>query len=165
MNLDTDLGGQNSPPLEECPQDGVVDKTLVQNNYFLINGVIIRHQPMLNLPYNPALKERAKALRYAENITEVLFWMQVTKRRFHKVDFDRQRIIGNYIVDFYVKKLGLVIEIDGNSHDDKFEYDNKREQFLINLGLRVYRITVDDVMKNMDFALMGLENFIIAEYG
>lgn len=47
---------------------------------------------------------------------------------FWKIDFDRQRIIGNYIVDFYVKTLGLVIEIDGSSHENKEEYDQKREE-------------------------------------
>ena len=95
---------------------------------------------------------------------EVLFWMQITKKRFHKIDFDRQRIIVNYIVDFYIKKLGLIIEIDGASHDDKELYDRAREKYFISLGLKIYRISVDDVMKNMDFALMGLENYIIDEY-
>lgn len=68
-------------------------------------------------------------MRQARNLPEVLFWIQVTKSRFHKIDFDRQRIIGNFIVDFHVKKLGLVIEIDGSSHDHKIEYDKKRSIF------------------------------------
>lgn len=91
--------------------------------------------------------------------------MQVTKKQFHKIDLDRQRIIGNYIVDFYIKQLGLVIEIDGSSHDDKQAYDKRREEYLISLGLKIYRITVDDVMKQMDFVMMGLEEYIIKEYG
>ena len=131
----------------------------------LLNEIKIEFKPILNLPYNSKLKERAKALRNAENLPEVLFWIQVTKKRFHQIDFDRQRIIGNYIVDFYIKKLGLVIEIDGASHDFDSDYDEKRENYLISLGLKVYRITVGDVMKNMDFVLMGLENYIIKEYG
>ncbi|WP_317228619.1 MULTISPECIES: DUF559 domain-containing protein [Chryseobacterium] len=44
------------------------------------------------------------------------------------MDFDRQRIIGNYIVDFYVKTLGLIIEIDGSSHDGKEIYDSIRQE-------------------------------------
>lgn len=44
---------------------------------------------------------------------------KVHKGHFYKIDFDRHPVIGNYIVDFYVKKLGLVVEIDGSSHDDK----------------------------------------------
>lgn len=157
------LAAQNSPPPEGCPQHGVVKKHTP--NFYIINKITINHQPILELPYNPKLKEKARALRQARNLSEVLFWMQVTKNRFHKIDFDRQRVIGNYIVDFYVKKLGLVIEIDGSSHEYKIEYDKLREDYLISLGLRIYRITVDDVIRNMEFVMMGLENFIIKEYG
>ena len=126
-----------------------------------INGVTIKSSPKQNLPYNPKLKERAKALRYAENLPEVLFWMQVNKKRFYGLDFDRQRVIGNYIVDFYIKQLGLVIEIDGKSHDFDGDYDEQREKYLTYLGLKVYRITVSDILKHMDFVLVGLENYII----
>ena len=104
-------------------------------------------------------------MRQAENLSEVLFWMQVTKGRFHKIDFDRQRVIGNYIVDFYVKKLGLVIEIDGSSHQGKEEYDKERSDYLISLGLRVYRIQVVDVMQHLSMVMSALEDYIIAEYG
>lgn len=130
----------------------------------IINGSTIKPNPILNLPYNPNLKVRAKELRRAENLPEVLFWMKVNKKQFHGIDFDRQRVIGNYIVDFYIKKLGLVIEIDGSSHDHKEEYDAQREEFLVSLGLRVYRIKVKDVMQRMGDVVVGLENYIIAKY-
>ncbi len=130
-----------------------------------INGTEIKLHPVLVLPYNPDLKARTKKLRQAENLPEVLFWMQVNKKKFHQLDFDRQRVIGNYIVDFYVRKLGLVIEIDGSSHHYKQEYDIKREAYLISLGLRVYRIKVHDVMKRMADVLVGLEEYIVLEYG
>jgi very-short-patch-repair endonuclease len=158
-----DLGTQNSPLLEGCPKDGVL-KNILQKE-IVVNGITLTTTPITDLPYQPRLKERAKALRQAGNLPEVLFWMQVIKKRFHKIDFDRQRIIGNYIVDFYIKQLGLVIEIDGCSHDDKQAYDRLREDYLISLGLKVYRINVDDIMKKMDFVIMGLEEFITAEYG
>ena len=129
-----------------------------------INGFIVKSSPKQNLPYNPKLKERAKALRYAENLPEVLFWMQINKKRFHGLDFDRQRVIGNYIVDFYIKQLGLIIEIDGSSHDFDGDYDERREKYLISLGLKVYRITVSDILKHMGFVLVGLENYIVEHY-
>ncbi|MBT2588925.1 DUF559 domain-containing protein [Pedobacter sp. ISL-68] len=162
-NTPADLGIQNSPLPEGCPQDGVLKSTLQKD--LVINGITLKLAPITDLPYQPRLKEKAKALRQAGNLPEVLFWMQVTKKRFYKIDFDRQRIIGNYIVDFYIKQLGLVIEIDGCSHDDKQDYDKLREDYLISLGLKVYRITVDDVMKNMDFVIMGLEDYIVRVYG
>lgn len=130
-----------------------------------INSIKLRLNPILELPYNPALKKRARELRQAENLPEVLFWMQVTKGGFHKIDFDRQRVIGSYIVDFYVKKLGLVIEIDGSSHIGKEEYDKEREEYLCSLGLKVYRIQVGDVMKRMNIVMSNLESYLIENYG
>jgi len=154
---------ENSPPSEGCPTGGVVKKA-VQPQIF-INKTQIILNPILVLPYNPKLKQRAKELRRAENLSEVLFWMQVTKGGFHKIDFDRQRVIGNFIVDFYVKKLGLVIEIDGASHDSKVENDAKRQAYLVSLGLRVYRIKVTAIMNKMNTVIKNLENYIIENYG
>ena len=130
-----------------------------------IDNIEIKQFPNLILPANPNLKGRAKALRQARNLSEVLFWMQVTKGGFHKIDFDRQKVIGNYIVDFYVKKLRLIIEIDGSSHIGKEDYDAEREKFLVSLGLKMYRISVTDVFKNMHIIKSSLENFIIENYG
>lgn len=129
-----------------------------------IKDTFLIANPITDLPYNPQLKLRARELRQAENLPEVLFWMQVTKGRFHKIDFDRQRVIGNFIVDFYVKQLGLVIEIDGSSHDNKIEYDKFREEYLTSLGLKIHRIQVIDVMRNMPKVLDILENYIIQNY-
>ena len=106
-----------------------------------INSQPIYRNFIENLPYNIKLKTRSRALRKAGVLSEVIFWLQVHKGIFWKIDFDRQRIIGNYIVDFYVKTLGLVIEIDGSSHDNKEQYDQKREEYLLSLGLKVCRIS------------------------
>lgn len=130
-----------------------------------IKNTFLKLNPITDLPYNAQLKLRARQLRQAENLSEVLFWMQVTKGRFHKIDFDRQRVIGNFIVDFYIKQLGLVIEIDGSSHDTKMEYDKAREDFLISLGLKIHRIKVIDVMHNMPMVMTSLEEYIIENYG
>ncbi len=118
-----------------------------------------------NLPYNIKLKSRARALRKAGVLSEVIFWLQVHKGMFWKIDFDRQRIIGNYIVDFYVKTLGLVIEIDGSSHENKEEYDKKREDYLTSLGLRVYKISDSRIKHDLNNVMMELEKYIIEEFG
>jgi very-short-patch-repair endonuclease len=118
-----------------------------------------------NLPYNIKLKNRSRALRKAGVLSEVIFWLQVHKGEFWKIDFDRQRIIGNYIVDFYVKTLGLVIEIDGSSHNDKEEYDQKREDYLISLDLKIYRISDLRVKHDLGNVMTELEEYIITEFG
>ncbi len=117
-----------------------------------------------NLPYNPDLKMRARVLRKAGNLSEVLFWKTVRNKGFHELDFDRQKIIGNYIVDFYVKSLGLVIEIDGYSHDFKQEKDNKRQSYIESFGIKFFRVSDIDVKFNLMVVLQDLENFILENY-
>jgi type I restriction enzyme R subunit len=126
--------GYNSPPLEGWSQTGVVKRA--SKNYF-------------NLPYNPNLKQRARELRQSGNLSEVLFWNQVKNKQFKGYDFDRQKIIGNYIVDFYCGNCNVVVEIDGGSHDNKQEYDAERDAYLESLGLTVIHIPVMEIMKNM----------------
>jgi len=111
-----------------------------------------------DLPYNPKLRERAKELRKAGNLCEVLMWQQLHKRKFKGYDFDRQKIIGNYIVDFYCSDCRTVIEIDGSSHNDKAEYDSIRDAFLMGLGLEVIHIPADDVLNRLDAVMQMLHN-------
>ena len=171
--LETCLSGEAvSYPLETCPQGGValtVNPTHPAPDppqiLCSINNIPIKRNFVENLPCNHALSQRAKEKRKAGILSEVLFWLQVHKGAFHEIDFDRQRIIGNYIVDFYVKALGLVIEIDGSSHDTKVEYDRKRQQYLEDLGLKVYRLTDGDVKMNLGIVMAELERYIVEEYG
>jgi len=104
---------------------------------------------MFDLPYNKALIPNAKWLRRNSTLSEILLWQNLKKRKLCGLDFDRQRIIGNYIVDFYCPLRRIVIEVDGDSHDSKIEDDKARDMFLKNLGLKVIRIHDLDVKKNM----------------
>ena len=130
----------------------------------IIHDIPIKRNFVLNLPYNASLKSRAKALRKAGNFSEVVFWKEVRNKSFWNIDFDRQRIIGNYIVDFYVKALGLVVEIDGEIHNFQEEYDEKREMYLKDLGLKVFRISTTKMLFDAENVMKDLEQFIISEY-
>ena len=55
------------------------------------------------------------------------------------VKFKRQRPIDRFIVDFFCAELKLVIEIDGNSHFSKPDYDEYRQNRLIALGYNILR--------------------------
>ncbi|WP_159478603.1 endonuclease domain-containing protein [Chryseobacterium sp. 18068] len=129
-----------------------------------INGVFIRRHFVENLPYNPNLKKLLSTKRKAGILNEVIIWKKVRAKIFHNIDFDRQRIIGNYIVDFYVKNLGLVAEIDGWSHDTKEIYDEVRQKYLESLGLKIFRITDFDVKNNLSVVMKDLEEFIIENF-
>ncbi len=146
-------------------EDGVVKNTTMKEILTVINGIPIRRNFVENLPYNPYLKALSKEKRKARILGEVIFWKKVRAKKFYTIDFDRQRIIGNYIVDFYVKTLGLIIEIDGSSHDEKQIYDGIREEYLESLGLSVFRISDFDVRNNLSLVMKELEDFIVLHYG
>jgi very-short-patch-repair endonuclease len=130
----------------------------------IINGIRIKDRPVHNLPVSSELQGYARKNRKAGNLAEIVFWLQVHGKSFHGLDFDRQKVIGNYIVDFYVKRLGLVVEIDGGSHNEKMDYDARRDEFLEGLGLKVFRTTDYDVLQHVDIVLEDLRKFIVENY-
>ena len=129
-----------------------------------INGIIIKDHYVHNLPVNHELSGYAFKNRKSGNLAEIAFWLQVRRKLFHGLDFDRQKVIGNFIVDFFVKKLGLVIEIDGGSHNEKADYDIRRDKYLEGLGLKVFHTTDYDVLQHVDLVLMELRKYIVENY-
>ena len=102
------------------------------------------------LPVNHNLKKHAVKMRKNQTDEENKVWYQILKGRTPK--FHRQRIIGNYIVDFYCPKLKLIIEIDGYQHyyEENIEYDNKRSEYLEGLGFCILRIDNSEINKDIE---------------
>ena len=90
--------------------------------------------------YNKKLVPIAKILRNNMTKEEKQLWYDFLKM--YPVKFLRQKILGNYIVDFYSAEAKLVIELDGAQHytEEGKQYDEKRTEFLENYGLKVVRI-------------------------
>ena len=118
----------------------------------------------MKLPANKNLKERARELRKNSTLSEVLLWNMLKNKQMFGLDFDRQKIIGNYIVDFYCSELKPVLEIDGNSHNNKYEYDLVRHNYLTNLGLHVIHIEDLDIKNKLNDVLYDLETVIRNHY-
>jgi very-short-patch-repair endonuclease len=112
------------------------------------------------IPYNPELKELAKELRRNMTLSEVLLWNELKQKQMLGFDFDRQRPIGNYIVDFYCKELSLAIEIDGKSHFNKYDYDEKRQGELEKLGIKILRFEDIKVKRDMLNVLKEIKYWI-----
>jgi very-short-patch-repair endonuclease len=110
------------------------------------------------LPCNPALREKAKALRKAGILHEALLWLQLKSNQLNELDFDRQKIIGNYIVDFYCAEKSVVIEVDGASHEHRQVEDATRDGYLNSLGLVVIRLLAKDVLQNIDGVMVFLKH-------
>jgi len=110
------------------------------------------------LPYNPRLLEHSKKLKKAGILHEVLLWQQLKGKKLNGLDFDRQKIIGDYIVDFYCSERNIVIEVDGYTHDNKCNDDAERDIFLKNLGLSVIRVLAVDVLNNLESVVKFLQH-------
>lgn len=115
------------------------------------------------IPYNPKLKVLARKLRKDMTFGEVLLWNELKENKFWGFDFDRQRCIDNYIVDFYCKELMLAIEIDGMSHnhEEAFLKDEIRQQKLETLGVKFIRFSESEVKYDMMNVIMGIESGIL----
>jgi very-short-patch-repair endonuclease len=112
------------------------------------------------LHYDPRLKQLSRELRNRSTLAEVLLWSQLKHGKMLGYSFLRQRPIHKYIVDFYCPKLKLVIEIDGDSHRNKFDNDQAREQNLKELGLQVLRFHDRDVKHEIRNVLKCIQNWI-----
>ena len=110
-------------------------------------------------PYNKNLKSLARANRRSGNLAEVLLWNELKQSKLG-VRFTKQKVIGNYIADFYCSEKNLVIEIDGWSHDNKYEYDKERDDYMKSLGIHVLRISDKDVKQDMSNILEWIKHNI-----
>ncbi|HTE00786.1 MAG TPA: endonuclease domain-containing protein [Mucilaginibacter sp.] len=116
------------------------------------------------IPYNPKLKRLARKLRKDMTPGEVLLWDELLKEdKFWGFDFDRQRCIDNYIVDFYCKELMLVIEIDGMSHnyEEAFLKDEIRQSKLESFGVQFLRFSESEIRQDMLNVIRTIEAKII----
>lgn len=109
------------------------------------------------LPYHDHLVALARANRKTPTAAEAKMWSSVLRRQqLLELKFLRQKPIDGYIVDFYCAALGLVIEIDGDSHATQGDYDAERTRILNAYGLQVIRYTNDEVLSNPQGVYMHL---------
>lgn len=112
------------------------------------------------IPYNPKLKEYARKLRNNSTYTEIQLWNYLRKKQLRGYDFDRQKPIDNYIVDFYCKDLMLAIEVDGESHYGNTDKDKKKDKRLNELGVTVLRFDDLDIVYKLDKVIEKIEKWI-----
>lgn len=105
----------------------------------------------MNHHYNKNLREFANALR-TESVSraEKFIWKQLLSKGRMGAKFKRQRPIHHFIVDFFSQEIGLIIEIDGNSHYHKPIYDFYRQEKLMELGYEILRFSEGEVIQNIN---------------
>ncbi|MBQ4582774.1 MAG: endonuclease domain-containing protein [Oscillospiraceae bacterium] len=100
--------------------------------------------------HNPALTQRARELRKNMTQEEKQLWYQFL--RTYPLRFLRQKVIDNYIVDFYCHEARLVIELDGSQHYEKdgLLRDQIRTERIEQRGLTVLRIPNNAIWENFE---------------
>ena len=98
--------------------------------------------------HNPELVPLAKKLRREMTKEERHLWYDFLRK--YSVRFSRQKVIGNYIVDFYCPQAKLVVELDGSQHyeRDSIIKDAERTRFLEGFDLKIIRIPNSEVNHN-----------------
>ncbi|MBV6644033.1 MAG: endonuclease domain-containing protein [Cyclobacteriaceae bacterium] len=114
-----------------------------------------------NYHYNKNLKTFARDLRNNSTQAEIRLWSELLRAgTLRGYKFLRQRPIGNYIADFMCKKLKLIIEVDGYSHNFKNNEDKVRDKELLKLGFQTVRFSDKEVMNDLPNVQRTLEMFI-----
>lgn len=103
-----------------------------------------------HLRYWDSLTWAAQKNRKNETESEKILWNKLLRRKYLGYKFVRQKPIGRFIADFYCSELGLVIEVDGDSHNYKKERDLLRDKYLKCCGIKTIRIKSDDVINNIE---------------
>jgi very-short-patch-repair endonuclease len=134
----------------------------------LAKGAGIGAKKMTKSHYNKEFKHLAQSLRTHSTKGEIILWNQVLKnKKMYGFQFLRQFAIDNYIVDFICRKAKIIIEVDGYSHNFKFEADTQRDGHLAKLGYKVIRFTekeikndLANVIKNIEHNVLNIDNSI-----
>jgi len=102
-------------------------------------------QPTRMLESDARLRPRARELRNNATKQENDLWYRFLRQRTEH--WYRQKVIGEFIVDFYCPKAKLVIELDGMQHytAQGLAYDAERSAYLEGTGLKVIRFQNKEV--------------------
>ena len=92
--------------------------------------------------------ELARQQRQNLTASERVLWSQLRNKHLNGYRFRCQHPIFRYILDFYCHQAALAIEIDGDIHKERIDYDNYRDEYLKSIGITTLRFSVKEVMLN-----------------
>ncbi len=120
---------------------------------------IIEAKQNLGASYN--IKGKARELR--KNLTEheKILWSKLRRRQQNGMHFRQQHPYNIYILDFYCFEARLVIEVDGEIHLKKKEYDRERTRFLESSGLRELRFKNRDIETRIEWVIEIINKTIL----
>ena len=109
---------------------------------------------------NPNLKGFSTALRKNQTKEEKHLWYDFLRQ--YPVRFNRQKVLGPYIVDFYCASAKLVIELDGSQHysEEGSDDDKIRDRYLARLGLKVVRYSNLEITREFDAVCVDISEHV-----
>ncbi len=105
----------------------------------------------------PSSFENARELRRYQTEAERRLWEALRRHKVVGLRFQRQIVIGPFIVDFCCKQAKLIIEVDGGHHHEQKVYDDERTAFLEENGFRVLRFWNREVMNDLGAVVREIE--------
>lgn len=116
-----------------------------------------------NYHYNKTLQQHANELRSNMTKAEACLWKYLLKaKKCFGYQFNRQRPVLNYIVDFMCKELMLIIEVDGVSHtfQDIERKDFFKQKHLSEVGFNILRFKDGEILRNIGDVEQTIESYI-----
>lgn len=109
---------------------------------------------------NAKLKSNSRSLRKNATKEENLLWYHFLRK--YPVQFRRQYVLGDYIVDLFCHKARMVVELDGSQHctPDGFARDRARSDYLNAQGLFVLRFSNMDVLFHFDRVCESIDRMV-----
>lgn len=107
----------------------------------------------------PELRKNRKELRQTLTSAEAFLWKHLQQKKLEGKKFRRQHSIDNYIVDFYCAAERVIIELDGEVHNNPIaeENDRKRDAYLSRLGFKVIRFENKMVFEHLPSVLQKIK--------
>ena len=107
-------------------------------------------------------KDRAKTLRRAMSLPEVLLWKAIKGRQVDGLHFRKQHPVGVYVLDFYCDAEKLAVEVDGSSHSfgDRPGRDERRDGWLAGQGISTLRISASLILEDVDDAVRTILGYL-----
>ncbi len=114
-------------------------------------------------PMNTTVTNRKHTTRFrsTSNIAEICLWSFLKEGQVMGFEFDQQRVLDRFIVDFYCGELKLAIEL--SNHADDMEASRRKNVLkdyqLQKLGIRLMRFSYAEVMQDIDAVLKEIEDY------
>jgi len=104
--------------------------------------------------------QAARIVRKNMTISEKLLWEKLKGKQINGLRFRRQHPIEFFIADFYCHEIRLVVEIDGEVHNENQEYDDGRSAEMEKFDIKIIRFNNDEVENDIEKIISEIKSIV-----